>query len=110
MTPIADKMREWLDKRTLPICQEAAKAFDPYFDRLGPGEVEMAMMPLQMLFMFANGKDPDPETIDSAIQMGAAQSGIPASVLRLHAECLFGQSKKAKPSPAGNASDIGGGA
>lgn len=110
MTPIADQVRQWLDKRSLPICQKAASALDPYFDQLGTTEVAMAMLPIQIVFTLANGRPPTADVIDSAIQLGSAQSGIPASVLRLHADCLFAQTKEAKPSPARDASDIKGGA
>lgn len=104
---LAGPVKRMLDKRNLPICQEAAKAIDPYFDLLGQERVILGMMPLQMLFVLQNGKHPNPEAVESAIRMGSAQSGIPASVLRLHAECLFGQRKDAKPASTASTTSAG---
>lgn len=101
-------VKRFLDKRAVPACKEAAKAIDPYFDLLGHECTTMGMMPLQMLFLFLNGKHPKPETVEYAIKMGTAESGIPESVLRLHAECLFGPQKKAVPPSRGETSCAGG--
>ena len=105
---LAGSVKRFLDKRTLPICQEAAKAIDPYFDLLGHDRVIAGMMPLQMLFAILNGQRPETETVEYAKKIGSAKSGIPQSVLRLHAKCLFGPQKEAVPPSKGEASCVGG--
>lgn len=103
----ASQMKRFLDKRNLPICQQAAAAFAPYFDQLGTARTSMAMLPLQTLYVLADGKTPARDVVEAAIRMGSAKSGIPMSVLRLQAECLFGPQFGEKPAQARETSRAG---